>query len=245
MNDTIKCPSLFLESTKLFSCLPKILLERLGNRTHWQYIHKGGCFDVQPNKVYVVSSGHIMIFRETFNGSIFINSIEGADGVYGTIYFEQRILEPAKIQALNNTLLWTVNLNGLIDILVQHKEFVRRLLDIQAKQQKVASAEMEGLALKSTEQRLGCYLLRLWLKAKKKETVRLPIEKKTIANKLGMTLETLSRSLKSLSAHKLITIENYDFKVLDEFKLISLSCSSCSRSFPCKDLVAIDTGLEA
>jgi len=56
----------------------------------------------------------------------------------------------------------------------------------------------KSVRLRSAEQRVGCYLFGLAREAGASQT-RLPLEKRLIASQLGMTRETLSRTLPSLA----------------------------------------------
>jgi CRP/FNR family transcriptional regulator, transcriptional activator FtrB len=57
----------------------------------------------------------------------------------------------------------------------------------------------KNLKLRSAEERVGCYLVSLLGSSDAEITVRLPIEKRLIASQLGMTRETLSRALSSMT----------------------------------------------
>jgi CRP/FNR family transcriptional regulator, transcriptional activator FtrB len=58
-----------------------------------------------------------------------------------------------------------------------------------------------GLKGKSTSERLGCYLLALSTMESSSGKVKLPLDKKRLAAKLGMTTMSLSRAFKTLSEH--------------------------------------------
>lgn len=57
----------------------------------------------------------------------------------------------------------------------------------------------KGLKLRDSRERVAAYLLRLSRKAGQAEQFMLPVEKRVIASQLGMTAESLSRCLRSLS----------------------------------------------
>ena len=59
------------------------------------------------------------------------------------------------------------------------------------------------LRVRSAEERVGCYLLQLVQAAEPDKPLRLPLEKRRIAWELGMTRETLSRTLATLSGYGL------------------------------------------
>lgn len=57
----------------------------------------------------------------------------------------------------------------------------------------------KNLKLRSTEERVGCYLVSLFGSTDADTIVRLPVEKHLIASQLGMTRETFSRSLSGMA----------------------------------------------
>lgn len=61
----------------------------------------------------------------------------------------------------------------------------------------------KNLQLRSAEERVGCYLLKLLEDAPPITSVKLPREKRLIASRLGMTRETFSRTLAIIAKHGL------------------------------------------
>jgi CRP/FNR family transcriptional regulator, transcriptional activator FtrB len=75
------------------------------------------------------------------------------------------------------------------------------VLACQAAQFRRQIKHAKNLQLRSAEERVGCYLLRLAEDTRQGEPVRLPLEKRLIASQLGMTRETFSRLLAGLTRH--------------------------------------------
>jgi CRP/FNR family transcriptional activator FtrB len=75
------------------------------------------------------------------------------------------------------------------------------VLACQAAQFRHQIKHAKNLQLRSAEERVGCYLLRLTEDATPAEPVRLPLEKRLIASQLGMTRETFSQILAGLTRH--------------------------------------------
>jgi CRP/FNR family transcriptional activator FtrB len=75
------------------------------------------------------------------------------------------------------------------------------VLACQAAQFRRQIKHAKNLQLRSAEERVGCYLLRLGEDATPGEAIRLPFEKRLIASQLGMTRETFSRILAGLTRH--------------------------------------------
>jgi CRP/FNR family transcriptional activator FtrB len=98
------------------------------------------------------------------------------------------------------------------------------VLACQAAQFRRQVKQAKNVRLRSAEERVGCYLLRLAMEAKPNEPVRLPLEKRLIASQLEMTRETFSRTLAAVARHgirvdgDLVSIEDQD-AALRRFRL--------------------------
>lgn len=77
------------------------------------------------------------------------------------------------------------------------------VLACQAAQFRRQIKHAKNLQLRSAEERVGCYLLKLIEDAPPGAPVRLPLEKRLIASQLGITRETFSRSLAIVARHGL------------------------------------------
>jgi len=77
------------------------------------------------------------------------------------------------------------------------------VLACQAAQFRRQVKQAKNVRLRSAEERVGCYLLRLHETAPPAVSARLPLNKRQIAAELGMTRETFSRTLGALARHGL------------------------------------------
>jgi CRP/FNR family transcriptional activator FtrB len=75
------------------------------------------------------------------------------------------------------------------------------VLACQAAQFRRQAKHAKNLQLRSAEERVGCYLLRLVEGAAPGHSVKLPLEKRLIASQLGITRETFSRTLAVVARH--------------------------------------------
>jgi CRP/FNR family transcriptional activator FtrB len=81
--------------------------------------------------------------------------------------------------------------------------FCLAVLACQAVQFRRQMKLAKAIRLRSAEERLGSYLVRLCAGMTDGATVRLPLEKRQIASQLGMTRETLSRSFPAMARNGL------------------------------------------
>ena len=77
------------------------------------------------------------------------------------------------------------------------------LLACQAAQFRCQVKQAKSIRLRSAEERVGCYLLRLIEAGPPVTSIRLPLGKRSIASELGMTRETFSRTLAVIACHGL------------------------------------------
>jgi CRP/FNR family transcriptional activator FtrB len=77
------------------------------------------------------------------------------------------------------------------------------VLACQATQFRRQLRQGKAIRLRSADERIGCYLVRLADKSPDQSAIRLPHEKRLIASQLGITRETLSRALPLMAQHGL------------------------------------------
>jgi CRP/FNR family transcriptional activator FtrB len=77
------------------------------------------------------------------------------------------------------------------------------VLACQAAQFRRQVKQAKNVRLRSAEERVGCYLLRLYEAAPPGAPARLPLNKRQIAAELGVTRETFSRTLGAVARHGL------------------------------------------
>lgn len=77
------------------------------------------------------------------------------------------------------------------------------ILACEAAQFRRQIKQIKNFTLRSAEERVGTYLIRLFTAARTENAVQLPVEKRLIASQLGMTRETFSRTLAAMRKHGL------------------------------------------
>jgi len=86
---------------------------------------------------------------------------------------------------------------------VEDQALCLAMLACQAAQFRRQVKQAKNVRLRSAEERVGCYLLRLHANTPPEMPSRLPLNKRQIAAELGMTRETFSRSLALVARHGL------------------------------------------
>jgi len=128
---------------------------------------------------------------------------------------------PVDIVALTDSLAISVPTPPLLRLLDLEPGFTRNLLSEVSENYLGLLQEMETSVQKSALQRLGCYLVSLaepngsphsWI-------ARLPTSKTAIAERLGVTKETMSRLLRELTVQGSILVAGREITILDRERL--------------------------
>jgi CRP-like cAMP-binding protein len=117
--------------------------------------------------------------------------------------------------ALSRALLLELPVVQMRELLPAEPELGELLIAGLARAVRKLASMSHDLVHKDAEHRLAEWLLRRCLPAGEELIVPLSERKRDVAAQLGITPETFSRSLKQLSAKKLIEVQGYTIKVLD------------------------------
>jgi len=144
-------------------------------------------------------------------GSVELLAVRGAEETLVEVVQAPDFLLPAAVLNHQPYLMRARVLNEARIVMIQAEAFRQAVasdqvlclavLACQAAQFRRQIKHAKNLHLRSAEERVGCYLLRLAEDAMQGESVRLPLEKRMIASQLGMTRETFSRILAGLNRH--------------------------------------------
>lgn len=124
---------------------------------------------------------------------------------------------PFDVVALSNCLVATVPPAALLRLLENHAGFARTVARTLAERVLELVSELDASLQQSGMQRLACYLNSL-AEANGHDgagVVRLPATKTTVAERLGVKKETLSRMLRGLAERGLIQVSGLEVAILD------------------------------
>jgi CRP/FNR family transcriptional activator FtrB len=108
-----------------------------------------------------------------------------------------------RARVLNEASLVMIQAEAFRNTVASDHALCLAVLACQAAQFRRQVKRAKNLQLRSAEERVGCYLLRLVEEAAPGEPVKLPLEKRLIASQLGITRETFSRTLSAVIRHGL------------------------------------------
>jgi CRP/FNR family transcriptional regulator, transcriptional activator FtrB len=196
-------PSEAIAAIEWLSSVPKATLEQLADQSALHRVPSGGTlFEQAETPAFAL----LLV-----GGSVELLAVRGAEETLVEFVRAPDLLLPAAVLNRQPYLLRARVLDEARTVMIQADAFRHAVasdqalclavLACQAAQFRRQIKHAKNLQLRSAEERVGCYLLRLTEDATRGEAVRLPLEKRLIASQLGMTRETFSRILAGLSRH--------------------------------------------
>ena len=127
------------------------------------------------------------------------------------------------VVALANCAVATIPALPVLQLMGRHVAFANAMARTLAGRVLELVGELEASAQHSSLQRLACYLDSRAAPADGAWRVRLPATKSTIAARLGVKKETMSRLLRELTARRLVAVAGPDIAILDRAGLAALA----------------------
>lgn len=183
---------------------------------------------------YIIVKGTFQLFRANANGNE--KTIEVLKA--GQTICEGEILDACRAHRVNavpveDSAVLEFPMGWLKDTARQHNAFALNLLSLIAQEAHMAEVEAEHQATMSAAQLVACFLQRLCvLYGFNPRSFELPYSKTLIASRLGMELETFSRTLNKLKDHG-ITVEGSKVMITDLERIEEYVCGMCSISGEC------------
>jgi CRP/FNR family transcriptional activator FtrB len=171
-----------------------------------------------PNFQHVVVSGSVQLFGQSSEKrEVLIEAVEAPDLIIpaavmtGSPYLMQaRVPEPSRILL--------IHAGAFRAAVASDSDLAREVIDSLAGQFRRMVRQIKNVKLRSSTQRVGCYILALSKRQGAADRVVLPYEKNLIASELGMTRESFSRALASLERDG-IAVQGETITILDPDRL--------------------------
>lgn len=215
-----------LAGVPLFAGLRPAHLSVAAMRAQAQKLRRGTAFcrqgDPMPG-VLVVVYGSVMLALKRPEGGRRAVRLLGPKECFDVATALQSRPCPVDIVALADSLVVSVPAASLLRLLDLEPRFARNLLHEVSENYLGLLEEIEVSVQQSAVQRLGSYLVSLaqpngtphsW-------TAHLPISKTAIAERLGITKETMSRLLRELTTQGSIQVAGREITILDRDRLAS------------------------
>lgn len=194
---------------------------------------------------YIVVSGAMQLFRANADGHEKTIAVIKA----GQTMCEDEIMDACHGHRVNgvaveDSAVMEFPVAWLKDAAKQHSGFALNLLAMISERVHLAEVEAEHQATMSAAQLVACFLQRLCvLYHFDPRGFDLPYSKTLIASRLGMELETFSRTLAKLKEHG-ISVEGNHVKITDLGKVGEYVCGMCSVAGECATHQAMEKKVE-
>jgi CRP-like cAMP-binding protein len=177
----------------------------------------------QPSRFYIILEGWVKLFKGNIEGEESILQVLGVgDNLLETVIFSDASL-PVNAQAVDSVKLLSIPASILREKLRQNNTLAVNMLSTVSGRSQALISQFEQLTLKTVTQRVGWFLLKLFLESgDRTSNLKLPYDKSLIAGYLGMKPETFSRTLQALKERG-IDIEKNSVNLPDVFAL----CDFC------------------
>ncbi len=215
-------------SLQLFSGLSPENINSLLSHAQIRDFYKGKLLFLegeQANRLYIILKGWVKIFKGTSAGEeTILQMLSSGDSILESAVF-LNISFPVSAQIAENTTLLSIPAPVVREQIKKNNELALNLLTSMSFRSQGLIRQIEDARLKSVDERIGWFLLRLLLEQGfNSRNVKLPYDKTLIASYLDMKRETFSRSLQRMK-NKGFRIEN-DTIVIPDLNALCGFCNS-------------------
>jgi CRP-like cAMP-binding protein len=151
---------------------------------------------------YKVVSGSVRTYKIFDDGRRQIGGFYFPGDMFG---LESGDTHQFSAEAIENCVVLLVKRNALVALAERDGVVARQLWSFTAGELQRVRAHMLSL-IKSAEERVACFLLEMADRLSATETLQLPMSRQDIADYLGLTIETVSRTLTNLEAKAAIAL---------------------------------------
>jgi CRP/FNR family transcriptional activator FtrB len=151
------------------------------------------------DELIIVLDGQLAGSSTAANGTTAVVEVIRCGETLGLATLLARLPRLLSVHAVTPSSLLSIDAHGLLALVEQEPSLVTALLRAQANEFRSLVRQVCDLKLRTTAQRLGCYLLSLTNEPEANATaLRLPFDKRLLAARLGCRQENLSRAFAAL-----------------------------------------------
>jgi len=191
-----------LRATPLLRDLGDPVMDRLASISKIMFVAAGieVCRQGEPaDHLFIVLEGQLAASASTANGISAVVEVIPAGRAIGLATLLARLPRLTNARTVVPCRLLSIDASGLLVLVEQESSLVTVLLRAEAQDFRALVRQVCDLKLRTTAQRLGCYLLSLSVeKTGNKTALRLPFDKRLLAARLGCRQENLSRAFAAL-----------------------------------------------
>jgi CRP-like cAMP-binding protein len=222
-----------IQTLPLFAGLPAQILQDILKYARITSYDKGAMIFMQgeqATRFYIILEGWVKLFKGNEDGKeSILHIMTSGEALLETVIFNN-LPFPVSSQAVENVKLLSIPASIIREKLKGNNELAINMLSSVAGRSQALISQFEQLTLKTVVQRVGWFLLKLFLENREKtKTIQLPYDKALIAGYLGMQPETFSRTLQTLKEQG-VDIDRHSFTMPDRFAL----CDYCDLELAAK-----------
>lgn len=192
-----------LAATPWLSAVPTSTLDRLAEQAMLHRVPAGSLIFEQtetPAFAQLLIAGCVELVAVDRTGEALVEILRPIDLLLPAAVLN-RMPYLARARVVEEALLVLIHAEAFRAAVASDHALCLAVLACQAAQFRRQVKLGRKLHVRSAEERLGCYLLQLTQATMPHQPLRLPLEKRRIAWELGMTRETLSRTLAGLARY--------------------------------------------
>lgn len=231
-----------LMASSLLEGVEPELVDELSHDSSVQLYRKGAsvfALGEEADRLYIVLSGWVKIFRSTFDGDEAVVDTLRAPLIFGEESVFEKSFYSHSALAISSTRLIQIHAPTLRRLFPRSQDLLMNLLREISVTREQKDIEIEHRALQNAPQRIGCFILHLVdenIDLDQPIEITLPYDKNLIAARLGMKAETFSRALNKLNADVGLRSIGSRVRIDEPKKLFEYSCVKCSKVHPCLNL---------
>ena len=151
------------------------------------------------DQLFIVLDGQLVGLSTSANGTTAVVEVIRRGETLGLATLLARLPRPFGVRTVTPCRLLSIDADGLLGLVEQEPSLVTVLLRAEANEFRALVRQVCDLKLRTTAQRLGCYLLSLSKEQQANTTaMKLPFDKRLLAARLGCRQENLSRAFAAL-----------------------------------------------
>jgi CRP-like cAMP-binding protein len=151
------------------------------------------------DELIIVIKGQLAGFSTAANGTTAVVEVIRSGETLGLATLLARLPRLLGVRTVTPSQFLSIDATGLLALVELEPSLVTALLRAEANEFHALVRQVCDLKLRTTAQRLGCYLLALSTEEKGNTTaMRLPVDKRLLAARLGCRQENLSRAFAAL-----------------------------------------------
>lgn len=168
-----------------------------------------------PAVLYVIHEGRVKLYRDTEDGREIIMNIFGEGEFFGEMTLFTGEPLRASAVAIEDSVLCGISRSDILGILAQSPSIAIKITETLTRRLIYAENRIEDMVSKDIEGRLLSFIRSL-IKDKNEKEVNLGLTRREIADMLGTTQETVSRTFSALEAEGVLAAKGHKrIEILD------------------------------